>query len=215
MVWGELFLHCEEQLGFACFRAPDHPTQSFRSREQRLEKCSSRMAVPWGLPHFEMGLSRSADLVPAVGLVLKPSQTSPGLHSAAVGWVAAWGALAVGPVLEQQEIIFAWAVAAGLSCCKLLLCGRACAHTSVVANMGCRGQSMKNSGCSFLHGKGSFEQRCVFLGYAGHFFGELKFSDIAKQLQKCLFLRTEQCCERKLFVFYAKFWSKCKVVKYL
>lgn len=162
MVWGELFLHCEEQLSFACFRAPDHPTQSFRSREQRLEKSSSRMAAPWGLPRFEMGLSRSADLIPAVGLVLKPSQTSPGLHSAAVGWVAAWGALAVGPVLEQQEIIFAWAVAAGLSFCKLLLCGRACAHTSVVANMGCSGQSMKNSGCSFLHGKGSFEQRCIF-----------------------------------------------------
>lgn len=204
MVWGELFLHCEEQLGFACFRAPDHPTQSFRSREQRLEKSSSRMAAPWGLPHFEMGLSRSADLVPAVGLVLKPSQTSPGLHSAAVGWVAAWGALAVGPVLEQQEIIFAWAVAAGLSCCKLLLCGRACAHTSVVANMGCRGQSMKNSGCSFLHGKGSFEQRCVFLGYAGHFFGELKVLWHCKTIAEMSLFKNRAMLREKIICILCK-----------
>lgn len=70
------------------------------------------------------------------------------------------------------------AVAAGLSFCKLLLLGMAWTHKSVVANTWCSELRMEDPGCYSLHGKGSFEQRCVFLVYAGHFFGELKFSDM-------------------------------------
>lgn len=39
---------------------------------------------------------------------------------------------------------------------------------------------MEDPGGSSRRGRGSFEQRCVFLVYAGHFLRELNFSDTAK-----------------------------------
>lgn len=50
----------------------------------------------------------------------------------------------------------------------------------VMFYMDTMGRVWKDPGGSLFYGKASFPQKCVFLVYAGHFFRELKVSDIAK-----------------------------------